>query len=105
MKKSSMITLVLVTGSVLIACQQRNQYANWDDCVQDYKDSSKCTEEKEHMGGGLYYSRYYGPWYSRSQSADPAYNPSARSGKSVGIVRGGWGSHGSSHASASHGGS
>lgn len=105
MKKSKIITLVLVTGSVLIGCQQRNQYASWDDCARDYGDWSKCTEEKEQVSGGLYYRTYYGPWYRSSSSGDPAVNPSVRTARSVGVVRGGWGSHGSfgSHGSA-HGG-
>jgi len=94
MKKSKVITLVLVTGSVLIGCQPRNQYASWDDCVKDYGDASKCTEEREHMGGGVYYRSYYGPWY-RGSSGDPVNNPSVRTARSVGVVRGGWGFHGS----------
>ena len=105
MKKSKIITLVLVTGSVLISCQQRNQYASWDDCARDYGDRSKCTEEKEQVAGGYYYRTYYGPWYRSSSSGDPAINPSVRTARSVGVVRGGWGFHGSfgSHGS-SHGG-
>jgi hypothetical protein len=101
MKKSKVITLVLVTSSALIACQQRNQYASWDDCVKDYGDRSKCTEEKEHRGGGVYHSSYYGPWYRGSSSADPHYNPSVHTAKSIGVVRGGWGFHGFAGA---HGG-
>jgi hypothetical protein len=106
MKKSKMITLVLVTGSALIACQQRNQYANWDDCAKDYGDRSKCTEEREQASGGGYHTTYYGPWYRGSRSADPAYNPSVHTSRSIGVVRGGWGFHGSSgsHSSGAHGG-
>jgi hypothetical protein len=106
MKKSKMITLVLVTGSALIACQQRNQYASWDDCAKDYGDRSKCTEEREQTTGGIYRTYYYGPSYRGSRSADPAYNPSVRTSRSVGVVRGGWGFHGSSgsHSSGAHGG-
>ncbi len=105
MKKSRVITLVLVTGSILIGCEQRNQYASWDDCAQDYGDRSKCTEEREHVGGGIYRSYYYGPWYRGSESADLRYNPSARTNRSIQVVRGGWGFHGSSSAhSSSHGG-
>ncbi len=100
MRKSKIITLVLVTGSALIACEQRNQYASWDDCARDY-DRSQCTEERQHMGGGVYYSTYYGPSYRSSRSGDPAYNPSLRTNKSIGVVRGGWGFHSSL---ASHGG-
>ena len=102
MKRSKVITLVLVTGSVLIACQQRNQYASWDDCARDYGDRSKCTEEKEQVAGGLPYRTYYGPWYRSSGSGDPAINHSVRTARSIGVVRGGWGFRGSF---GSHGGS
>ena len=44
MKKSKAITLVLLTSSLFLGCEDkvRNQYGSWDDCVKDYQDSSKC---------------------------------------------------------------
>ncbi len=98
MRKSKAITLVLITGTLFLGCEEkaRNQYGTWDDCVKDYKDSKECKEEKKKESSGTYRSYYYGPWYHVSQSSNTAYNPSARSGRAIGIARGGWGSHGSS---------
>lgn len=70
MKKSKAITLILLSGSLVFGCQDdqvRNQYATWDDCVRDYKDPSKCQEERRPTEStGMYHTYYYGPWYSRS---------------------------------------
>lgn len=93
MKKSKAITLVLITGTVLLGCERdaRNRYASWDDCVKDYTDPTKCVEEKDERNPTSRY--YYGPWYRGSYSSNPTYNPSATSQRSVGVVRGGFGFH------------
>jgi uncharacterized protein YgiB involved in biofilm formation len=93
MKRSKAITLVLLTSTIFLGCERdvRNQYASWDDCVQDFKDPKKCQEEKQTTSTG-YRSYYYGPWYRPSQINNPAYNPSMGTRKAVGITRAGWGS-------------
>ncbi len=65
MKKSKAITLVLLTSSLFLGCEDkvRNQYASWDDCVKDYRDSSKCESETD-QSSGVTHTRYYGPWYA-----------------------------------------
>lgn len=103
MKRSKAITLVLLTGTLLLpACSEeenlRNKYASWDDCVADYKDPSKCTRSEERHSTGTRYF-YYGPWYSASRFRNATYNPGYSSARSVGIARGGFGSSG--HASGS----
>ena len=102
MKRSKAITLVLLTGTLLVpACggdeNMRNKYASWDDCVADYKDPSKCqrSDERTHTGG--YY--YHGPWYTASRFRNSSYNPGYSSGRSVGVTRGGFGSSGHSSGS------
>jgi uncharacterized protein YgiB involved in biofilm formation len=92
MKKSKTITLVLLTSTLFLGCERevRNQYASWDDCVKDYNDASKCTEEKEKAGTG-HRSVYYGPWYRHSLSSSRVVNPSTISNRATGVVRGGWG--------------
>ena len=101
MKKSKVITLVLVTGTLFLGCEEkvRNQYGSWNDCVKDYKDPKGCEEEKKKDSWGVYHSYYYGPWYRASQSTSTAYNPSAGTHRAIGITRGGWGFHGA-HASS-----
>ncbi len=104
MKKSKVITLVLLTGTLLLpACNDdeetmRNKYASWDDCVADYKDPSKCTVSSERNTAGGYRHYYYGPWYTASRFRSSSYNPGYSSGRSIGISRGGFGS--SAHASS-----
>lgn len=95
MKKSKSITLVLLTGSLLLGCEDkvRNQYASWDDCVNDYRDPAKC-ESQSVQTVGVYHTYYYGPWYRPSGSSDARINPSTGSHRSIGIVRGGFGSMG-----------
>ena len=63
MKKSKTITLIFLTSSLFLGCddQVRNQYSTWDDCVQDYRDSTKCEAESRPVAGG-YRTFYYGPW-------------------------------------------
>ena len=92
MKKSKAITLVLITSSLFLGCEQkvRNQYASWDDCVKDYNDPSLCTEEKEKTGGG-YRSFYYGPFYRQSFSGNKTANPSTITNRAIGVARGGFG--------------
>jgi uncharacterized protein YgiB involved in biofilm formation len=53
MKQSKAITLVLLTSSLFLGCENkvRNQYGSWDDCVRDYQDSSKCESATEQKGG------------------------------------------------------
>jgi hypothetical protein len=100
MRRSRSITLVLLTTTLFLGCEDkvRNQYASWDDCVKDYRDPSKCVEEKRETTSG--YARvYYGPWYRPSQSGDIHRNPSAATKRSIGVMRGGWGSTGA-HASS-----
>jgi hypothetical protein len=100
MKKSKTITLVLLSSSLFLGCQEkvRNQYATWDDCVKDYKDPTKCQTEQVQTGTG-YHAYYHGPWYRPSRSADPISNPSMSTHRAIGVSRGGFGSSGS------HGGS
>jgi hypothetical protein len=98
MKKSKAITLVLLTGTLLLpACNEeenlRNKYASWDNCVADYKDPSKCARSEERTGTGTRYF-YYGPWYSASRFRNSSYNPGYASGRSVGVARGGFGASG-----------
>ncbi len=57
MKRSKAITLVLLTGTLLLpACGEeenlRNKYASWDDCIADYKDQSKCARSDERTSTG-----------------------------------------------------
>jgi len=95
MKKSKAITLVLLTSTIFLGCEDkiRNKYNSWDDCQKDYGDSKSCEEEKERTDTG-YRRVYYGPWYRVSQAGDARYNPSAQTHRSAGIVRGGFGSSG-----------
>ena len=102
MKKSKAITLVLITSSLFAGCQDkmRNQYASWDDCRKDYPGSDTCAEETQKNSTGHTTRFFYGPWYRSSYVSNPAYNPSAVSKRSVGTVRGGFGSIGG-HSSGS----
>ncbi|MEN6616804.1 MAG: hypothetical protein ABFD12_09630 [Syntrophorhabdus sp.] len=97
MKKSKAITLVLLTGTLLLGCgddeKMRNKYASWDDCVADYKDSSKCVTGEE-TSGGVVRRYYYGPWYTSSRFGSARYNPAYSSQRSVGITRSGFGGSG-----------
>ena len=101
MKRSKAITLVLLSGALLLpACggdeeNLRNKYASWDDCVADYKDPSKCTRSEENTSTGRRYF-YYGPWYAASRFRNSTYNPAYSSARSVGVSRGGFGSSGHS---------
>jgi uncharacterized protein YgiB involved in biofilm formation len=100
MKKSKAITLVLLTSTLFLGCEDkvRNQYASWDDCVKDYQDSSKCESDTEQSSGGAH-ARYYGPWYLPSSSSNYRNNPSSLTGRAIGVTRGGFGgsgAHGSS---------
>ena len=101
MKKSKAITLVLIAGALFIGCEEkvRNQYGSWDDCVKDYKDSKGCQEEKKKDSSGTFHAYYYGPWYHFSSSSNTSLNPSAKSGRAIGVARGGWGFHGGHAAS------
>lgn len=100
MKKSKVVTLVLLTSTMFLGCERdvRNKYASWEDCAKDYT-NKQCYEEQEKNTAGGYHVSYYGPWYRASSASDPRYNPSASSRRSIGVVRGGWG------FSAGHGGS
>lgn len=100
MKKSKAVTLILLTGALCVGCEEkaRNQYASWDDCVKDYRNSTDCREEKKKDGSGIVRSYYYGPWY-RTSSGGATYNPSASTHRAIAVVRGGWGSTGG-HASS-----
>ena len=95
MRKSMSITLVLLTSSLFLGCQDklRNQYASWDDCVADYTDRAKCESQSVQTATG-YHTYYYGPWYRPSHSSDTNINPSSSSRRSIGIARGGFGSMG-----------
>ena len=95
MRKSKSISLVLLTSSLFFGCEDkvRNQYASWDDCVADYGDRTKCESQNVQTATG-YHTHYYGPWYRPSQSSDTRINPSGNSRRSIGIVRGGFGSMG-----------
>ncbi|MDQ5984771.1 MAG: hypothetical protein CSYNP_00467 [Syntrophus sp. SKADARSKE-3] len=95
MKKSRSITLILLTSSLFLGCQDkvRNQYATWDDCVKDYRDPSKCEAEKQYTSTG-YHMIYHGPWYRPSSSTDYARNPSSVTKRAIGITRGGFGAGG-----------
>ena len=101
MKKSKTITLVLLSSSLFLGCEEkvRNKYASWDDCVKDYNDPTKCETEQVRTDTG-YNTYYHGPWYRPSRSSDPAINPSTASHRAVGVSRGGFGSSGS-HSSGS----
>lgn len=101
MKKSKAITLVLLTSSLFLGCEDkvRNQYASWDDCVKDYQDSTKCESETVKEESGVTRMRYYGPWYAMSRSTSHTSNPSSISGRAIGVTRGGFGSSGSHSAS------
>jgi hypothetical protein len=96
MRKSKTITLILVTSSLFLGCQDkaRNQYASWDDCVKDYRDPTKCEAEREYNATG-YRVAYYGPWYRQSGSTDYARNPSSITKRAIGVTRGGFGAGGS----------
>ena len=95
MKKSKTITLVLLTSSLFLGCEEKvsNRYGNWDDCVKDYHDPNKCESEQVQTSTG-YHTYYYGPWYGSSHSSDPGVNPSVVSNRAIGISRGGFGSSG-----------
>jgi uncharacterized protein YgiB involved in biofilm formation len=100
MRKSKTITLILLTSSLFLGCEDkvRNQYASWDDCVKDYRDPTKCEAEANSSTG--YRTTYYGPWYRQSGSSDYARNPSSVTKRAIGVSRGGFGSSGGSHASS-----
>jgi hypothetical protein len=100
-KKSKAVTLILLTGALCFGCEEkvRNDYRSWGDCVQDYKDPTKCRQETRTDSYGVVHTHYYGPYYGLSRTTNPTYNPSHMTGRSVGISRGGWGSTGS-HASS-----
>ena len=95
MRKSGSITLVLLASSLFLGCEDkvRNQYASWDDCLSDYKDQANCESQTVQTATG-YHTYYYGPWYRTSGSSDPRINQSNSSRRSIGIVRGGFGSMG-----------
>jgi hypothetical protein len=95
MKKSKTVTLILLTSSLFLGCQDkvRNRYASWDDCVKDYRDPTKCESEQVQTSG-VYHTYYYGPWYRSSRSSSPDVNPSSMSRRAIGVSRGGFGSHG-----------
>jgi len=97
MKKSATVTLILLTSSLFMGCQDkvRNEYGSWDDCVKDYRDPSKCEAAASPGPGGQVYTHYFGPWYSRSNSSSYVHNPSSITGRAIGISRGGFG--GSAH--------
>lgn len=66
-KRSAAITLVLAGGASLGGCgspvEQRDAYANVNDCVKDWSDSSLCEPVKD----GRYSTSYlYGPPYYAS---------------------------------------
>ncbi len=100
MKKSTTVTLVLVTSALILGCQDkvRNRYDSLEDCLRDYKDPTQCYSEPATTGGrtGFY---YYGPWYRGSMRSNPSYNPSVVTHRATGVVRGGWGSTGIRSAS------
>ncbi len=100
-KKSKAVTLILLTGSLLLGCEDkvRNRYASWDDCVKDYRDPSKCESDRTYATGGSYHTVYYGPWYRPSRSYDYSRNPSVLTGRAIGVTRGGFGGTGA-HASS-----
>lgn len=102
MRKSKTITLLLLTGSLVLGCDDqdrvRNQYASWDDCVKDYRDPTQCEAERTSSGTGSRVA-YYGPWYYASSSTNAAKNPSSVTKRAIGVSRGGFGSSGS-HASS-----
>lgn len=95
MKKSKAITLVLLTSTLFLGCEDkvRNQYGSWDDCVKDYQDSSKCESDTEQSAGGTH-ARYYGPWYRPSSPSNYSNNPSSLTGRAIGVSRGGFGGSG-----------
>jgi hypothetical protein len=95
MKKSNTISLVLLTSSLFLGCEDkvRNQYASWDDCVKDYNDSSQCETETV-QDSGVTHTRYYGPWYVASHTSNRSSNPSVVSGRAIGVTRGGFGASG-----------
>jgi hypothetical protein len=101
MKKTKTITLVFLTSSLFLGCEDkvRNQYASWDDCVKDYQDSAKCESETAQEESGATRTRYYGPWYAMSRSTIHTSNPSSVSGRAIGVTRGGFGGSGS-HSSS-----
>jgi len=101
MRKSKTITLIFLTSTLFLGCEEdkvRNQYSTWNDCVQDYRDPTKCEAETRPVTGG-YRTYYYGPWYGPSRSSDVSHNPSSVTGRAIGVSRGGFGA-GGSHASS-----
>ena len=94
MKKSKAITLVLLTSTLFLGCEDkvRNQYGSWDDCVKDYQDSSKCESVTDQSSGGAR-THYYGPWYLPGSSSY-RNNPSSLTGRAIGVTRGGFGGSG-----------
>ena len=101
MKKSKAISLILLTSTLFLGCedQVRNEYASWDDCIKDYSDPSKCQVEKTEESTGFYRAHYYGPWYGSSRTSTYGNNPSSSTHRAIGISRGGFGGSGS-HASS-----
>ena len=50
MKKSKIVTLVLVTSTLFFGCEEdgyRNQYRSLSDCTEDYKDPIQCEQNYE----------------------------------------------------------
>lgn len=96
MKKSRTVTLILLTSSLFLGCQDkmRNEYGSWDDCVKDYRDPSKCEASTTQGSGGYFHTSYFGPWYSRSNASSYAHNPSSVTGRAIGVSRGGFGGSG-----------
>jgi uncharacterized protein YgiB involved in biofilm formation len=121
-KRSAQITLILLGGAALVACdnqsERRDVYASMQDCVQDWSDESKCerapdgavTTARPHTGGGYFWGpRYFGQGY-HSGSADPTALMAPGIGShaigshvigSQSIGRGGFGSSASGHSSGS----
>jgi len=132
-KRSAAITLVLAGSATLAGCgspvEQRDAYANRQDCTKDWTDVSLCEPVKD---GRFSNSYFYGPPYysssgwsffgrnrvvsspnameaTRLQSGSVAASPLAAraaslgvgGGGSAGISRGGFGASG--HASSSSG--
>jgi hypothetical protein len=95
MRKSKTVTLVLLSSSLFLGCEEkvRNQYASWDDCVKDYRDPTKCETEQVSTATG-YHTYYHGPWYRPSQGMNSSLNPSVGTHRAIGISRGGFGSGG-----------
>jgi len=105
-KRSANITLVLIGAAALAGCgpdstqARRSQYATREACLADWGNAQECEEVAQNPASGTRRSYWYGPSHS-SGSSSRSSGSSSSSHSSGSVSRGGFGSSGHSHSSAS----